>query len=100
MKKLLVIAFLIFIGLNSTKAQWNIDTTNVSNGFTGINFVSNQIGYGTHASKIYKTTNGGKNWQTIKNSTISYLEDVVATSIDSAFAFGTYGYIYYTYNSG
>ena len=100
--KLKFFAFFLFVfaGLNSLQAQWKIDTTNVSNGFTGINFESNNIGYGTQASKVYKTTNAGHTWQTIKNSSYSFLEDVVATSEDSAFAFGTYSYIYFTHNSG
>ena len=52
----ILIGFLLFIS-TSLKAQWSADTTNVSNGFTGINFESNNIGYGTQASKVYKTTN-------------------------------------------
>ena len=95
----ILIGFLLFIS-TSLKAQWSADTTNVSNGFTGINFESNNIGYGTQASKVYKTTNAGHTWQTVKNSSYSFLEDVVATSEDTAFAFGTYSYIYFTHNSG
>ena len=100
MKQLLFLLLILFFGVFNVNAQWSIDTTNVSNGFTGIDFVTNQIGYGTHASKVYKTNNSGETWQTVKPSSYSFLEDVIATSEDTAFAFGTYSYIYFTYNSG
>lgn len=96
-----IFTFLFFsIFIINGFAQWKTDTTNVTTGFTGISFSTPQVGFATYSNKIYKTTNGGNSWNTIKSSNSSFLEDVVATSNDSAFAFGTYGYIYFTYNSG
>lgn len=97
---ILTLFFLTFVFSQPLFSQWKTDTTNVASGFTGISFYTPTVGFGTNSTKVFKTIDGGASWNIIKSTNKTFLEDVIVTSNDTVFAFGTYGYIYYTYNSG
>jgi len=110
MKKILPISFLfLIIIINSSYSQWNIVFTPPGNGRTvmAMKFWDNNTGYhsgvlytgSTH--NIYKTTNGGLNFDSLNsNYTAQRFMSVWIFHPDTVLMCGNYGKIIRTVNSG
>jgi photosystem II stability/assembly factor-like uncharacterized protein len=68
----------------------------------GIFFLNNNVGYTCGQNLVYKTVDGGDNWQ-LKNDSInlfSSFNDIQFTSADTGFVAGDFGPLYRTTNGG
>ncbi|MBK9096681.1 MAG: hypothetical protein IPM14_00910 [bacterium] len=59
----LKISLLVFILSISVSAQWYQQNSGTTNPLVQVLFVNNQVGWTTYFLDIYKTTDGGENWQ-------------------------------------
>jgi len=67
----------------------------------GISFTGDETGYLAGSLKIYKTSNGGTNWQTIYTSnTNEIFTDVFFTNQNTGYVTGSYGKLLKTTNAG
>jgi len=82
-------------------ASWVSQITTYTTPIYGISFTSNETGYLAGSISLYKTTNGGTNWNTVYNSTTNEIfTDIVFTNANTGYAVGSYGRQMKTTNAG
>lgn len=89
--------------LKTTNAgeSWVSQISSYTLSIYGISFTSSETGYLAGSLTVYKTSNGGTNWQTIYNSTTSEIfTDVFFTNENTGYVIGSYGRLLKTTNAG
>ena len=82
-------------------ANWVSQITTYTTPIYGIAFTSDETGYLAGSISLYKTTNGGINWNTVYNSTTNEIfTDIVFTDANTGYAVGSYGRQLKTTNAG
>ena len=82
---------------NSWVSQVSTYTTSIY----GISFTDAETGYLAGSISLYKTTNGGTNWNTVYNSTTNEIfTDIYFTNTNTGYAVGSYGRQMKTTNAG
>lgn len=64
--------------------EWNQIITGISGGITSIYFVDNFLGFATTPLHIYKSSNGGMNWNLLFNST-DFIENIYMLNASTGF---------------
>ncbi|MDQ3021727.1 MAG: YCF48-related protein [Bacteroidota bacterium] len=71
---------------------WVSQISNYITSIYGISFTNTETGYLAGSLAIYKTVNGGTNWQSIYNSTTNEIfTDVFFTNANTGYVVGSYG---------
>jgi len=69
MKSITITFLLIFVILQTSIGQWEEQSIAVNANFNSVHFFNNEIGFVVGGDKIYKTTDGGENWETSYTTT-------------------------------
>lgn len=64
--------------------NWILDSVNINNSISQLNFLNEQTGYLTTQNGFYKTENSGLNW-TLKNSSSFVTRELKFTSLDTGY---------------
>lgn len=81
--------------------NWVSQITAYTTPIYGISFTSAETGYLAGSISLYKTTNGGTNWNTVYNSTTNEIfTDIYFTNTNTGYAVGSYGRQMKTTNAG
>jgi len=89
--------------LKTTNAgnTWVSQVSTYTTSIYGIAFINSETGYLAGSISIYKTVNGGTNWQIIYNSTTNEIfTDVFFTNNNTGYVVGSYGRLLKTTNAG
>ena len=89
--------------LKTTNAgsTWVSQISSYTTSIYGIAFTGAETGYLAGSISLYKTTNGGTNWNTVYNSTANEIfTDIVFTNANTGYAVGSYGRQMKTTNAG
>ncbi|MBK8552069.1 MAG: hypothetical protein IPL53_13805 [Ignavibacteria bacterium] len=80
---------------------WVSQVSTYTTSIYGIAFTNAETGYLAGSISLYKTTNGGTNWNTVYNSTTNEIfTDIVFTNVNTGYAVGSYGKQMKTTNAG
>jgi photosystem II stability/assembly factor-like uncharacterized protein len=81
--------------------SWVSQVSTYTTSIYGISFTDSETGYLAGSISLYKTTNGGTNWNTVYNSTTNEIfTDIYFTNTTTGYAVGTYGRQMKTTNAG
>ena len=81
--------------------SWVSQITSYTTSIYGISFTNAETGYLAGSISLYKTTNGGTNWNTVYNSTTNEIfTDIYFTNTNTGYAVGSYSRQMKTTNAG
>ncbi len=82
-------------------STWVSQVSTYTTSIYGISFINAETGYLAGSISLYKTTNGGTNWNTVYNSTTNEIfTDIYFTNESTGYAVGSYGRQMKTTNAG
>jgi photosystem II stability/assembly factor-like uncharacterized protein len=94
MKSKLLLGLISLVLIFPSKAQWNNQTSGVSNDLHGVYFLDSNTGWAVgRQGKIVRTTNGGSSWSEQNSSTTEDLNDVFMLNSSLGYAVGKKGKI-------
>ena len=89
MQKIIIIVVLIFGLQISGYSQWEEKNIMTNSTLTSVDFLDDEIGYVVGGNKIFKTENGGDNWETsFSANDMVFFEDIFIINEDKIIAVG------------